>query len=76
MTGLIGIVGLLLLMFFLEMPVGFAMGLVGVSGLWYVLSSEAALATLGTEVWQRVQLLTMLLRVEQALGYVLFQALR
>ena len=52
MTGLIGIIALLLLMFLLEMPVGFAMGMVGLGGIWYVLSSEAALSTLGTEIWE------------------------
>ncbi len=52
MIGLIGIIILLLLMFFLEMPVGFAMGLVGTAGIWYVLSGDAALATVGSEIWE------------------------
>lgn len=52
MSGLIGIIALLLLMFLLEMPVGFAMGMVGLGGIWYVLSPEAALSTLGTEIWE------------------------
>ncbi len=52
MTGLLGIVVLLLLLFLLEMPVGFAMALVGVGGMWYVLTPEAALSTLGTEIWE------------------------
>ena len=52
MSALIGIVVLLVLLFFLEMPVGFAMGIVGLGGMWCVLSSEAALATIGTEIWE------------------------
>jgi tripartite ATP-independent transporter DctM subunit len=52
MTGLIGIIVLMLLMFLLEMPVGFAMGMVGVAGIWFVLTPEAALSTLGTEIWE------------------------
>ncbi len=51
MTGLIGIVVLLLLLFLLELPVGFAMGIVGLAGLWYVISPEAALSLVGTEIW-------------------------
>jgi tripartite ATP-independent transporter DctM subunit len=51
MTGLIGIVLLLVLMFFLELPVGFAMGIVGFVGLWHVLSHDAALTLVGTEIW-------------------------
>lgn len=52
MTGLIGIIALLLLMFFLEMPVGFAMGMVGFAGMWVLLSPDAALGTLGMEIWE------------------------
>uniref|UniRef100_A0A7C4ETM4 TRAP transporter large permease n=1 Tax=Desulfomonile tiedjei TaxID=2358 RepID=A0A7C4ETM4_9BACT len=52
MTGLLGIVVLMLLLFLLEMPVGFAMALVGLGGMWYVLSPTAALSTLGTEIWE------------------------
>lgn len=52
MTGLAGIIVLLLLMFLLEMPVGFAMAMVGVAGIWFVLTPEAALSTLGTEIWE------------------------
>ena len=52
MTGLVGIIVLMLLLFLLEMPVGFAMALVGLCGMWYVLTPEAALATLGTELWE------------------------
>jgi len=52
MTGLLGIIVLMLLLFLLEMPVGFAMALVGLCGMWYVLTPDAALATLGTEIWE------------------------
>ena len=47
MIGLLGIVILLLLMFALEMPVGFAMGIVGLGGICYVLSWEAGLGVSG-----------------------------
>ncbi len=52
MTGLVGIIILMLFLFLLEMPVGFAMALVGLGGMWYVLTPEAALSTLGTEIWE------------------------
>ncbi len=50
-AGLLGIVILLCLMLFLEMPVGLAMGIVGVGGLWYVLTPDAAITMLGNEIW-------------------------
>jgi len=50
-VGLLGIVILLCLMFFLELPVGLAMGIVGVGGLWYMLTPDAALMMLGNEIW-------------------------
>lgn len=49
--GLLGIVILLCLMFFLELPVGLAMGIVGLGGLWYLLTPDAAVAMLGNEIW-------------------------
>ncbi|MDQ7782313.1 MAG: TRAP transporter large permease [Desulfomonilaceae bacterium] len=49
--GLIGIVLLLCLLFFLELPVGLAMGIVGFGGLWYMLTPEAAVTMLGNEIW-------------------------
>ncbi|MGB9616373.1 MAG: TRAP transporter large permease subunit, partial [Desulfomonilaceae bacterium] len=52
MIGLVGIIILMLFLFLLEMPVGFAMALVGLGGMWYVLTPEAALSTLGTEIWE------------------------
>jgi tripartite ATP-independent transporter DctM subunit len=50
-VGLIGIVVLLLMLFFLRMPVGFAMGIVGFLGFWHVINLKAALGMLGSEVW-------------------------
>ena len=51
MVGLLGIAILLALMFFVELPVGLAMGLVGLGGLWYLLGPEAAMSVVGTELW-------------------------
>ncbi|MEJ2716758.1 MAG: TRAP transporter large permease [Deltaproteobacteria bacterium] len=51
MIGVLGIVILLLLLFLLELPVGFAMGIVGLGGLWYILTPEAAVSLVGTEIW-------------------------
>ncbi len=50
-AGLLGIVILLCMMFFLELPVGLAMGMVGLGGLWYMLTPDAALTMLGNEIW-------------------------
>ncbi len=50
-AGLLGIFILLCLMFFLEIPVGLAMGIVGLGGLWCLLTPEAALSMLGNEIW-------------------------
>jgi C4-dicarboxylate transporter DctM subunit len=50
-VGIIGIVILLLILFFLGMPVGFAMGVVGFCGFWYVVSFKAALGMLSTDLW-------------------------
>lgn len=51
MTGLVGIIILLLLLFLAELPVGIAMGVIGLGGLAYVLGTEAAVALVGTEIW-------------------------
>ncbi|MGD9817333.1 MAG: TRAP transporter large permease [Desulfomonilaceae bacterium] len=51
MSGLVGIIILMALMFLLEIPVGLAMGVVGVGGLWYLVTPEAAFNLLGTEIW-------------------------
>jgi tripartite ATP-independent transporter DctM subunit len=51
LVGIIGIVILLAVLFFLGMPVGFAMGIVGFCGFWYVVSFKAALTMAGADVW-------------------------
>jgi len=50
-VGIIGIVCLLLVLFFLGMPVGFAMAIVGFCGFWHVVSFHAAINMVGTDVW-------------------------
>lgn len=50
--GTCGIVVLLLVMFVLRMPVGFAMASVGLSGLMYVTTTKAALGLVGNELWE------------------------
>ncbi len=49
--GVLGCVALVLSLFFLRIPVGFAMGLVGFVGFWQVINFQAALGMLGTEIW-------------------------
>ena len=49
--GILGIVALLLVLFFLGMPVGFAMGIVGFLGFAYVVSFKAALGMLNSVLW-------------------------
>jgi C4-dicarboxylate transporter DctM subunit len=51
LVGVIGIVILLLVLFFLGMPVGFAMGIVGFYGFCYVVSFKAGLNMIGTDLW-------------------------
>jgi tripartite ATP-independent transporter DctM subunit len=51
LVGIIGIVILLAVLFFLGMPVGFAMGIVGFCGFWYVVSFKAALNMAGADMW-------------------------
>jgi len=51
-VGLIGIVVLLLMLFFLGIPVGFAMGIVGFCGFCYILSFKAGLNMLGSVLWE------------------------
>jgi len=50
-VGILGIVILLLVLFFLGMPVGFAMGIVGFCGFCYVVSFQASLNMLGATLW-------------------------
>ncbi len=51
MVGLIGIMILLFVMIVLQMPVGFAMALVGFCGLWFVTGLDSALSMIGTDTW-------------------------
>ena len=51
LVGIIGILTLLLALFFLGMPVGFAMAVMGFCGFSYVVSFKAALNMVGTDLW-------------------------
>ncbi|MFH1350652.1 MAG: TRAP transporter large permease [Pseudomonadota bacterium] len=51
LIGLLGIALLLLVLFFLGMPVGFAMIIVGFCGFSYVISFQGALNMVGIEIW-------------------------
>lgn len=51
LVGIAGIIILLLVLFFLGMPVGFAMAVVGFSGFWYVVSFQAAITMVGNDIW-------------------------
>ena len=51
LIGIIGIIVLLLMLFFLGMPVGFAMGIVGFCGFCYVISIPAGLNMLSSVLW-------------------------
>ena len=51
MVGILGIVALLLILFFLGTPVGFAMGIVGFVGFCYVVSIKAGLNMLSAVLW-------------------------
>ena len=51
LVGIIGIIILLLVLFFLGMPVGFTMAVVGFCGFWYVVSLKAALNVISTDLW-------------------------
>ncbi|MBU1904487.1 MAG: TRAP transporter large permease, partial [Proteobacteria bacterium] len=51
LIGIIGIIILLAVLFFLGMPVGFAMGVVGFCGFWYVVSFKAAMNIVGMDIW-------------------------
>jgi tripartite ATP-independent transporter DctM subunit len=53
MTGVIGILILLILMMVIQMPVGFSMALVGFFGIWYITGLSSALSTIGTETWSQ-----------------------
>jgi C4-dicarboxylate transporter DctM subunit len=51
LIGILGIIVLLVVLFFLGMPVGFAMAVVGFCGFCYVVSFKAALNMAGTDLW-------------------------
>jgi len=51
-VGLVGIVILLLMLFFLGIPVGFAMGIVGFCGFCYIISFKAGLNMLSSVLWE------------------------
>ncbi|MFH1125007.1 MAG: TRAP transporter large permease [Pseudomonadota bacterium] len=51
LVGVLGIVILLLALFLLGMPVGFAMAVVGFLGFGYVVSFKAAVSMIGTDIW-------------------------
>ena len=51
LVGIIGILVLLLVLFFLGMPVGFAMAVVGFCGFTYAVSFKAALNMASTDLW-------------------------
>ena len=51
LIGIIGIVILLAVLFFLGMPVGIAMAIVGFCGFWYVVSFKAAITMVGSDIW-------------------------
>jgi C4-dicarboxylate transporter DctM subunit len=49
--GILGIIVLLLVLFVLGMPVGFAMAIVGFAGFWYTVSFKAAITMVGGDIW-------------------------
>jgi tripartite ATP-independent transporter DctM subunit len=51
LVGILGIIVLLFVLFFLGMPVGFAMAVVGFSGFAYVVSFDAAVSMVGIDIW-------------------------
>jgi tripartite ATP-independent transporter DctM subunit len=51
LVGILGIIVLLFVLFFLGMPVGFAMAVVGFFGFAYVVSFDAAVSMVGIDIW-------------------------
>jgi len=49
--GLVGILILLVVIFFLRMPVGFAMAIIGFLGFWKMVNLQAALGMIGDQTW-------------------------
>ncbi len=52
LIGITGITVLLLIIFFLRIPVGFAMAMVGFAGFAWVVSPQAAMGMIGDQVWE------------------------
>jgi tripartite ATP-independent transporter DctM subunit len=52
LLGISGIVVLLIIMFFLRIPVGFAMAIVGFLGFWTCINFNAAMGMIGEETWK------------------------
>lgn len=52
LVGITGIVALLLILFFLSIPVGFAMGIVGFCGFCYIVSFKAGLNMISSALWE------------------------
>ncbi len=52
LIGIIGIIALLVIIFFMRIPVGFAMAMVGFGGFAWIVNPQAALGMLGDEVWE------------------------
>jgi C4-dicarboxylate transporter DctM subunit len=50
-VGIIGIIILVIVLFFVGMPVGFAMAVVGFCGFSYIVSFPAAANMIGTDIW-------------------------
>jgi tripartite ATP-independent transporter DctM subunit len=51
MVGISGVILLLLVLFLLGMPVGFAMAVVGFLGYWHTVSFNAAMSMVGADIW-------------------------
>jgi len=51
LVGILGIIVLLIVLFVLDMPVGFAMAVVGFCGFSYVITPQAALNMIATDLW-------------------------
>ena len=51
LIGILGIVILMLVLFVLGTPVGFAMAIVGFTGFCYVINVKAGLGMLSTDLW-------------------------
>ncbi len=52
LIGMLGVLALLICIFFLRIPVGLAMALVGFLGFWKIINLQAALGMIGDETWK------------------------